>query len=487
MESIMDAASKAALILRLGTGIGYNFSRLRPRGALIKKLQTKASGPISFMQIFEAVASTIASSGHRRGAQMGILNVDHPDIEDFITAKMQAGRFRHFNISVGVTDAFMQAVRDDAEFPLSFNGETYRTTRAKALWDKMLRSAYDSAEPGIIFIDRLNQNNNLHYCERIDATNPCAEQPLPPYGLCCLGSFNLAAYIIPGSDRDNVTSIAKYEFDLNTFEKDIRNVVRGYDNIFDDAVYAIPEHAREAKSKRRIGLGFTGIASAIELMLGRPSYGDASFCDVLDRLAAKLTYFAYDESVNLAMEKGPFPKYDKAYSLSNFIKTLPEELQAKIDRYGIRNSHLISYAPCGTISQYAGNVSSGVEPIFYHSVKRDVYMREGLTNVTLTDYNVRNYNFHGKTLEECSVDDHMNVAAVIAKHTDSAISKTVNVAPNCSYEEYSNIYMKAFDMGLKGITVYRPNDIQGIVITKNEEKKPIETAFGSCKDGTCSL
>jgi len=479
MDSIMGAATNAAKILRLGTGIGYNFSHIRPMGALIKKLQTEASGPVSFMQIFEAVAGTIASSGHRRGAQMGILNVSHPDIELFIDAKLQKGTFRHFNLSVGITDEFMSAVNLGIDYALRFEGETYKVVNARDLWNKIIRNAYDSAEPGIIFIDRLNANNNLHYCETMEATNPCAEQPLPPYGLCCLGSFNLAGYIYGINN--------KFHFNYDLFEKDVRHAVRAYDNIFDDAVYAIAEHAVEAKSKRRIGLGFTGIASAIELMLGRPSYGDADFCEILADLASKLTYIAYDESAELAKEKGAFPLYDKRYLDSVFIKSLPVELQEKIAKHGIRNSHLISYAPCGTISQYAGNVSSGVEPIFYHKVQRDVFMANGLQSVILNDFNVRRYGFMGRTLDECSVDQHLNVASTIARYTDSAISKTVNVATGCSYDEYEQIYRKAFEMGLKGITVFRPTALRGVVIAKAEEEKPLETIFGSCSNGACTL
>lgn len=475
MDSIMSGASMAAKILRLGTGIGFNFSHIRPKGALIVKLQTEASGPLSFMEIYDVTSKTIASSGHRRGAMMGILNVDHPDIEAFIDAKMEKGKFRQFNLSVGVTDAFMRAVNDDNLFNLVFGGKVYKTISARALWNKILTNAYNSAEPGIIFIDRLNQNNNLYYCEEIEATNPCAEQPLPPYGLCCLGSFNLPSYL----------NGKLFEYEI--FEKDIRDVVRAYDNIFDDAIYAIPEHKKEALNKRRIGLGFTGIASAIEYMVGYPSYGNVDFCNTLNFFAAKLTHIAYDESVEIAKEKGAFPLFDPIeYPNGNFIKTLPQELQDKIAKHGIRNSHLISYAPCGTISQYAGNVSSGVEPIFYHTMSRDVHMKDGLVNVTIQDYNVRENNFYGKTLEECTVEDHLNVASVIAKYTDSAISKTVNVAPDCSYNDYSSVYSQAYELGLKGITVYKPNDIRGAVITKAKEK-PLNEVFGSCVNGTCNL
>lgn len=487
MDSIMAALSNAAKILRLGTGIGYNFSNLRPRGAEIKKLKTESSGPLSFMKIFDVMASTIASSGHRRGAQMGIMNVDHPDIEAFIDAKMVSGAYRQFNLSVGITDDFMRAVEQDAQWPLVFEGQTYKTVSAKHLWSRITHNAYESAEPGIIFIDRLNDMNNLHYCEDIEATNPCAEQPLPPYGLCTLGSFNLVGYI-----RHNERG-ERY-FNYNTFKKDIYTWVEAYDNIFDNAVYAIPEHRQEALNKRRIGLGFTGIANAIEYLLGEASYGEPEFCAILDKMAGMLKEEAYRASINLAKERGAFPLYSAAYSQSKFIATLPSDIQSQINAYGIRNSHLISYAPCGTISQCAFNVSSGVEPVFYHQMKRDVHMKEGMINVTLNDYNFRQYGFHGKTLSDCSVVDHMRVAYTVQRHCDSSISKTVNVAPNCSYENYAQIYVQAHKLGLKGITVYKPSEIRGVVIQSAEQpKEEISQVAGAtmiptgCVNGACTL
>lgn len=483
MDSIMDALSNAAKILRLGTGIGYNFSNLRPRGAEIKKLRTESSGPLSFMKIFDVMASTIASSGHRRGAQMGIMNVDHPDIEAFIDAKMVKDTFRQFNLSVGITDAFMDAVEKDLPWVLSFNGVSYKELRAKYLWEKITRNAYNSAEPGIIFIDRLNDMNNLWYCEKMEATNPCAEQPLPPHGLCTLGSFNLVGYISTNG-----------VFDTDLFRQDIHAWVEAYDNIFDTAIYAIPEHRKEALSKRRIGLGFTGIANAIEYLCRQPNYGSLEFCGILNGLCEELRNESYRASINLAKTRGPFELFDSRYTQSKFIQTLPEDIQQNIAKFGIRNSHLISYAPCGTISQVAGNVSSGVEPIFYHSVSRDVHMKEGKINVTLNDYMVREHGFKGKTLNECSVEDHMRVAETIQRNCDSSISKTVNVAANCSYEDYSQIYVQAHKLGLKGITVYRPTEIRGAVITeakKDETPKTngshVDLANLHCANGACSL
>lgn len=401
-------------------------------------------------------------------------NCDHPDVEAFIDAKMEKNKFRQFNFSVGISDKFMQAVQNNGLWDLVFDNKVYKTISAQYLWEKIIKNAYYSAEPGIIFIDRLNDKNNLYYCEHMEATNPCAEQPLPPYGLCLLGSFNLLGYLASGKDG--------YWFNYQKFEDDINTFVEAYDNIFEKSVYAIPEHKQEALNKRRMGLGLTGIANCIELLLGSKSYGNRAFCNVLDRIAKTLTECAYDTSIELAIERGSFPLYEDKYLQSKFIETLPDYLQNKIAKHSIRNSHLISYAPCGTISQCAGNVSSGVEPIFYHSVSRDVHMKEGKINISLNDYNFRNYGFKGKTLEECTVKDHLNVVEILQKYTDSSISKTVNVAPNCSYEEYEKVYLDAYKLGIKGTTVYRPSELRGAVITK-----AVEQAFSSCASGVCSM
>ena len=482
MDSIMDALSNAARILRLGTGIGYNFSSLRPRGAEIKKLKTESSGPLSFMKMFDVMASTIASSGHRRGAQMGIMNVSHPDIEAFVDAKMVKDVYRQFNLSVGVTDEFMGAVQNKADWPLSFEGKIYKTIKAQELWEKITKNAYYSAEPGIIFIDRLNSHNNLHYCEKIEATNPCSEQPLPPYGLCLLGSFNLVAYLYPSGE-------GRYSFNYSTYIEDIETFVKAYDNIYEQSNYAIPEHKEEAINKRRMGLGLTGIANAIELMVGKASYGEELFCKHLDKICDTLTNYAYYYSAQLAKERGAFNLYQKDYLNSKFIETLNPKTIEEIVKHGIRNSHLISYAPCGTISQCAGNVSSGVEPVFYYKQDRDVHMKDGKIKVTLNDYNVRNYGFMGKTLEHCSVDDHLNVAKIIQKYTDSAVSKTINVPSNCTYENYEKIYLEAYKIGLKGITVYRPTELRGSVITAAKEETKVERTFENahCANGACAL
>lgn len=483
MTSIMTAQMNAVKILRLGTGIGYNFSHLRPKNDLIVKLKTNASGPVSFMRGFNEYAGVVASSGHRRGAQMSILNVDHPDIYEFIDAKMEKGAFRQFNFSVGITDKFMNSVRDNKEWNLTFGGKIYRTVMARDLWDKIMRNAYESAEPGVVYLDTMNNSNNLYYCEEIEATNPCAEQPLPPYGLCTLGSFNMIHYM--------------HDQGIQQLYKDVKDMVEAYDNVFDRALYAIPQHKEEALNKRRIGLGFTGISNAIEYHYGRPSYGSVEFCRKLDYMCYHLTRAAYESSAYLAHERGPFPLYDKDKYLSgNFIQSLPEATRNIIAKFGIRNSHLISYAPCGTISQAAGNTSSGVEPIFYHKVNRKVYMKDGLEEVILQDYMVREHGFHGRTLEDCSLDDHLRVLETIQRYTDSAVSKTINVPSSTTFEDYKDIYMKAYNMGAKGCTVFRPTELRGAVITKAEEPEekfmvPNEVALqyieSNCRDGVCTM
>lgn len=482
MDSIMEACSKAASILRLGTGIGYNFSHLRPQGDLIVKLQSKSSGPVSFMNIFDAMAGTIASSGHRRGAQMGILNVDHPDVLQFIDAKLTPGKLRHFNISVGVSDAFMSAMKADALWDLKFNGKIYNTVPAKSLWDRIMTNAYNSAEPGVLFLDRINADNNLWYCEDIEITNPCSEQPLPFNGVCLLGSFNLVKYIYNNN-----------YFDYDLFKKDIHTMVRAYDNIFEKSIYANNDHRKEAISKRRMGLGLTGIANAIEHMVGKPSYGSEEFIHVFEHICTTLRDECYLASIQLAKEKGSFPKYSDQYMQSGFISTLPIRIQELIEVYGIRNSHLISFAPCGTISQTVGNVSSGVEPIFYHEVERNVFMKSGKEKMILTDYMVRNHGFYGKTLEECSIEDHMNVLAVAQQYCDSSVSKTINVPSSCYFEDYKKIYERAYDIGAKGITVFRPTELRDAVITQSTAKKDTDKKefvygeSGSCAGGACSL
>ena len=446
MRGIMKAAEDAAQTMRLGGGIGYDFSTLRPKGAMIKSLDSRSSGPISFMGIFDAICKTISSAGHRRGAQMGVLRVDHPDIEEFIRAKNNSDNLTQFNISVGVTDKFMWAVKKDEDFDLVFDGRVYKTIRAKALWDDILRSTWDWAEPGILFIDRINRKNNLWYIETIRATNPCGEQPLPPNGACLLGSFNLTQYV--RMDNDGF-----WMFDYEQFKHDIPTVVRAMDNVVDRAVYPLDEQAKEARNKRRMGLGLTGVANAIEA-LGYP-YASAGFMATLTQIMKVLRDTAYNTSVGLAIEKGPFPLFDKNYLQSEFALTLPQELRDDIAKYGIRNSHLLSIAPTGTISLSADNVSSGIEPVFNHYYDRIIQTFDGPIEERVEDYGYRVFGVKGKTADELHVNDHVKVLNLASQYVDSACSKTCNVGSDITWEEFKDVYMKAFDGGASGCTTFR--------------------------------
>jgi len=431
----------------MGGGIGYDFSTLRPRGALIKSLESRSSGPMSFMGIFDAVCKTIASAGHRRGAQMGVLRVDHPDIEEFISAKNNSTELTQFNISVGVTDAFMKAVKNDTDFDLVFEGQVYKTVRAKALWDQILRCTWDWAEPGILFIDRINQKNNLWYCETIAATNPCGEQPLPPNGACLLGSFNLVKYI-----KDNPVSTG-YVFDFNKLAADIPHVVRAMDNVVDRATYPLPAQEKEAKDKRRMGLGVTGVANAIEAL--GCEFGSTYFMDVLEKIMLTIRDGCYRTSVDLAIEKGVFPLYDPLYLESGFAKTLPDEIRELIKTHGIRNSHLLSVAPTGTISLSADNVSSGIEPVFSHFYDRTIQTFDGPRVERVEDYGYRDFGVKGKTADELSVFDHVAVLNLASRYVDSACSKTCNVGADVTWEEFKAVYMAAYDGGSSGCTTFR--------------------------------
>lgn len=448
MDSIMDRAKEAANTMRLGGGIGYDFSTLRPRGTLISSLDSRSSGPVSFMRIFDAVCKTIASAGHRRGAQMGVLRVDHPDIEEFVTAKANATELTDFNISVGVTEEFMDAVIDDTDFNLVFEGRKYKTVKARHLWDKILRTTWDWAEPGILFIDRINKKNNLWYCEEIAATNPCGEQPLPPNGACLLGSFNLVKYI-----KKYEYGSPDYYFDYDQFQHDIPPVVRAMDNVVDRATYPLPQQREEALSKRRMGLGVTGLANAIEA-LGYP-YGSDEFLAEMESIFTTLRNTVYESSVSLAIEKGPFPLFEPDYYGGTFFDTLPAYIREDIEKYGIRNSHLLSIAPTGTISISADNVSSGIEPVFSLQFDRTVQTFDGPQVVTVQDYGYRVFGIKGKTADELDVMDHIKVLNLASKYIDSACSKTCNVGDDVTWEKFKDVYMQAYLGGASGCTTFR--------------------------------
>ncbi len=445
MEGIMTAAQEAAKTMQLGGGIGYDFSTLRPSGALIKGLDSRSSGPLSFMGIFDAVCKTISSAGHRRGAQMGVLRVDHPDIAEFIRIKNNSTTLTQFNLSVGVTDKFMQAVKNDTDFDLTFEGRVYDTINARALWDDILRSTWDWAEPGILFIDRINQKNNLHYCETIAATNPCGEQPLPPNGACLLGSFNLVKYITAHDSG--------YQFDYNRLRHDIPYVVRAMDNVVDRAIYPLPAQELEAKSKRRMGLGVTGVANAIEA-LGH-DYGSPMFLNVLEEIMKVIRDTCYMASVSLAIEKGPFPLYRGEMLESDFCKTLPSDIRDLIERHGIRNSHLLSVAPTGTISLSADNVSSGIEPVFSYGFDRTIQTFDGPRVERVDDYGYRVFGVKGRKADDLPVMAHVKVLNLASQYVDSACSKTCNVGDDVTWDEFKEVYMAAYDGGASGCTTFR--------------------------------
>lgn len=451
MDGIMLAAKEAASTMRLGGGIGYDFSTIRPAGDLISKTGSPSSGPLSFMPIFDAICGAVSSAGHRRGAQMGVLRVDHPDIEKFIRAKRNSHSLTNFNISIGITDAFMVAVEKNEGFDLVFGGKKYRTINARALWEEIMRSTWDWAEPGVLFIDRINEMNNLWYCETIAATNPCAEQPLPPNGACLLGSVNLVKYVKYRVEQGD--GVQPY-FALSQLMADIPDIVRAMDNIVDRALYPLTAQYEEATSKRRMGLGFTGVANALEA-LGY-AYGSPEFISFLSDLTRQFTNEVYFVSAILAGEKGSFPLFDKEkYLAGKFIQKLDKETRDAIAKYGIRNSHLTSIAPTGTISLTADNVSSGIEPVFSYGFDRTIQTYDGPRVERIDDYGVRVFGVHGRTADQCSVADHVGVLIAVSEWIDSAVSKTCNVGDDVTFEEFKDVYLTAWRGGAKGCTTFR--------------------------------
>ena len=467
MESIMQRATEAAETMRRGGGIGYDFSRIRPNGDRIVSLDSSASGPVSFMRIFDAVCRTIVSAGHRRGAMMAVLRVDHPDIEEFIRAKRNEGELTNFNISVGVTDEFMRCVEKGKPFNLTFDGRVYRQIDAVALWDEIMRSTWDWAEPGVLFLDQINSDNPLHYCETIEATNPCGEQPLPPFGACLLGSFNLVKYVKNG------------KFDFALLKEDIPHVVRAMDNVIDRTTYPLKQQITEAKEKRRMGLGVTGLANCLSMC----NYQYSS--DVARRFVRKvlktITYECYSASSDLATEKGSFPLFDaKQYLEAGFIKRLPDDLQDKIKQQGMRNSHLTSIAPTGTISFTADNVSSGIEPVFQHELDRTVQTEEGTKIVRLQDYAFNYHGVKGETTDDLNVADHLQMQIAVQPFIDSAVSKTINVGSNVTFDEFKDVYMNAWKGNLKGVTTFRLDGKRYGILNKVEPANKEENEGAAC-------
>ena len=461
MNSIMERASEAAETMRRGGGIGYDFSTIRPRGKTIKSLQSSASGPVSFMGIFDAVCQTISSSGHRRGAQMGVLRVDHPDVREFIHAKSNSDKLTGFNVSVGITDKFMESLETGEPFDLVFEGEVYDSIDAAELWDEIMEMTWDWAEPGVLFIDRIKEMNNLFYCEDIAATNPCGEQPLPPYGACLLGSFNLTKYVEPG---------LVHTFDFSQFKKDIPHVVRAMDNVVDRTIYPLKAQSDEAKNKRRMGLGVTGLANAGE-MLGYP-YGSEEFLGWAEKVFACLRDNAYRASAALAEEKGAFPLYREQYLKSNFIRTLPASVKKEIRKHGIRNSHLTSIAPTGTISLVADNVSGGIEPVFSSYYDRTIQTEAGPKTERVEDY-AYSRGVSGRGANDITVQDHLAVLLLAQHYVDSACSKTCNVGDDVSYEEFKQVYVDAWKGGAKGCTTFRLSGKRFGILQTVEEEAPV--------------
>jgi ribonucleoside-diphosphate reductase alpha chain len=470
MAGIFDMLKEAALTMQQGGGIGYDFSTIRPKGAPVAGVAADASGPLSFMDVWDAMCRTIMSAGSRRGAMMATMRCDHPDIEHFITAKSDSARLRMFNLSVLVTDAFMEAVKADGPWELTYGGKVFHTLQARDLWNKIMKSTYDFAEPGVIFIDRINKANNLNYVETITATNPCGEQPLPPYGACLLGSINMARLVKDPFGPDAGLDVAALD-DL------VATAVRMMDNVVDASQFPLEAQAQEAQAKRRIGLGVTGLADAL-LMVGL-RYGSEEAAAQAEAWLKQIARASYLASVDLAKEKGAFPLFDAdKYLASGNMMQMDDDVRDAIREHGIRNALLTSIAPTGTISLYAGNVSSGIEPVFAYAYTRKVLQKDGSrTEEEVVDYAVQmwrdrfgdtplpDYFVNAQTLDPQA---HVKMQAAAQKWVDSSISKTINCPEDISFDAFKDVYMQAYETGCKGCTTYRPNDVTGSVLSVSE-------------------
>ncbi len=473
MSGIFDMLKEAALTMQQGGGIGYDFSTIRPKGSLVKGIAADASGPVSFMDVWDSMCRTIMSAGSRRGAMMATMRCDHPDIEEFIAAKSDSQKLRMFNLSVLVTDAFMEAVKKGEDWKLIYNNKVYSVIKAADLWDQIMRATYNFAEPGVIFIDRINETNNLSYCETITATNPCGEQPLPPYGACLLGSINLAKLVEHPFDKNAYLDVSQLE-DL------VFTAVRMMDNVIEVSQFPLEAQKLEAKSKRRIGLGVTGLADAL-LMVGL-RYGSDEAVKKTEKWMKTIARSAYNASINLAEEKGAFPLFDpEKFIVSGNIIQMDEDVKKAVNKFGIRNALLTSIAPTGTISLYAGNVSSGIEPVFAYSYTRKVLQNDGShVEEEVVDYAVQLWRdkFGNAPLPDFFVSaqnltpaDHVKMQAAAQKWVDSSISKTINCPEDISFDDFKEVYIQAYDTGCKGCTTYRPNEVTGSVLSAASEEK----------------
>ena len=479
IPGIFDMLKEAAITMQQGGGIGYDFSTIRPSGSDVKGVAADASGPLSFMNVWDSMCQTIMSAGSRRGAMMATMRCDHPDILSFVDAKSDSQKLRMFNLSVLMTDKFMDAVKNKKDWSLIFDKKIYKTVSAKYLWDKIMQSTYDFAEPGVIFIDRINAMNNLNYCETISATNPCGEQPLPPYGACLLGSINLSKMIdAPFSENSKL--------DATLLKETVSVAVRMMDNVIDVSKFPLASQEKEAHAKRRIGLGVTGLADAL-LMTG-VRYGSDEAVAKTDEWLHLISREAYLASTELAQEKGSFPLLDvNQFLQSGNMVQMDDDVKEVIRSRGIRNALLTSIAPTGTISLYAGNVSSGIEPVFAYSYHRKVLQKDGTKREEeVIDYavNLWKEKFGNKEFPDYFVNaqtlsptDHVKMQAAAQKWIDSSISKTINCPEDISFEEFKEVYMAAWDQGCKGCTTYRPNAVTGSVLSVDtSEKKDIETS-----------
>ena len=473
MSGIFDMLKEAALTMQQGGGIGYDFSTIRPKGSIVKGIAADASGPVSFMDVWDSMCRTIMSAGSRRGAMMATMRCDHPDIEEFIAAKSDSKKLRMFNLSVLVSDAFMEALKKGEDWRLTFNEKIHKVIKAADLWDKIMRATYNYAEPGVIFIDRINEANNLRYCETITATNPCGEQPLPPYGACLLGSINLARLVeYPFGENAHL--------DISQLENLVATAVRMMDNVIEVSQFPLEVQKLEALNKRRIGLGVTGLADAL-LMVGL-RYGSDEAVEKTEEWMKLIARASYKASINLAKEKGAFSLFDPEKLIaSGNMKQMDDDIKQAVRKFGIRNALLTSIAPTGTISLYAGNVSSGIEPVFAYSYTRKVLQNDGShIEEEVVDYAVQMWRdkFGDAQLPDYFVSaqnltpsDHVKMQAAAQKWVDSSISKTINCPEDISFDDFKEVYMQAYDTGCKGCTTYRPNEVTGSVLSVASEEK----------------